>query len=245
MADQLFSITQNDLQEYHICNEISAKELIKTAAEAQYPYMALTEKGTIISEAEYAELEQSEKCGIAIAFDLDRNNFEVSVINHGEGGIADNFRTEENTEHQKHHLGEFRSIAVENFMIEKEEPNLNANSYILVSSDNMDGDKQKLLETAVSRVLAEGEPSDFINQNFYEELSVRAEGDNIRLEMLLCSYEENQDMSVYHTLAVEYAEDKPIEIPCSTEEIQMMKQTVQEYQKEHGKTKQEEMHKSA
>ena len=35
MADQLFSITQNDLQEYHICNEISAKELIKTAAEAQ------------------------------------------------------------------------------------------------------------------------------------------------------------------------------------------------------------------
>lgn len=111
----------------------------------------------------------------------------------------------------------------------------NVTEYYLVYSNEIHSDKEyKLLEIAISRSLADGKPSDFINSDFFQDLYVRTEGDDIKLMMTMVSYDENVDMSVYEKLAAPYHEERAIEIPLIQQETDSIRQAVQTYEQTHG-----------
>ena len=111
----------------------------------------------------------------------------------------------------------------------------NVTEYYLVYSNAIQSNKEhKLLETAISRSLADGKPSDFINSDFFQDLYVRTEGDDIKLMMTMVSYNENVDMSVYKKLAIPDFQEGVIEIPLLPQETDSIRQAVKAYEQVHG-----------
>ena len=99
----VFSIEQYDEVQYFKTDK-SAENLFETVGNSEHAFIDLTKMGTRISEAEFAEIEQSDRVTFSADFDLNDKSARVTEINNGKGGIADADRTDENTSVQEIHL---------------------------------------------------------------------------------------------------------------------------------------------
>ena len=86
----VFSLEQNDEVQYFKTSE-TVENLLETARNSEYAFVDLTKMGTRISEAEFAEIEQSNRVIFSADFDLDSRNAKITEIN----GIADADRDSE------------------------------------------------------------------------------------------------------------------------------------------------------
>lgn len=96
----VFSIEQYDEVQYFKTAE-TAENLLETAKNSEHAFIDLAKMGTRISEAEFAEIEQSDCVTFSADFDLNAKSARVTEINNGKGGIADTDRTDENTSMQE------------------------------------------------------------------------------------------------------------------------------------------------
>ncbi|MBP3760305.1 MAG: hypothetical protein J6I55_02330, partial [Ruminococcus sp.] len=87
----LFITQQNSEVRYYKTAE-TADTLIETAKNSEHAFIDLDKMGTRISEAEFAEIEQSERVNYSADFDLDNRSVQVTEIN----GIAEPDRNNEN-----------------------------------------------------------------------------------------------------------------------------------------------------
>ena len=87
----LFSIEQYSVIRYYKTAE-TADTLIKTAKNSERPFIDLDKMGIRISEAEFAEIEQSDRVNYSAEFDFNNRNVQVTEIN----GIAEPDRNSEN-----------------------------------------------------------------------------------------------------------------------------------------------------
>ena len=87
----LFSLEQNGELRYYKTDS-KANELLKTAKSSEHAFIDLAKMGTQITEAEYAEIEQSDRVKYSADFNLDRQTADITAINNGRGGIAENDR---------------------------------------------------------------------------------------------------------------------------------------------------------
>lgn len=88
----VFSLEQNGEVQYFKTTETS-ENLLETAKSSEHAFIDLAKMGTRISEAEFAESEQSDRVTFSADFDLDSRNAKITEIN----GIADADRNSENT----------------------------------------------------------------------------------------------------------------------------------------------------
>ena len=101
----LYSVEQNDEIRYYETSE-SINDILAAAA-SDRAFVELSTHGRRISEAEYAELQQSAKFGFSVDVDLNENSASVCMVNNGKGGIPDQNRTAENTEYKRINISEF------------------------------------------------------------------------------------------------------------------------------------------
>ena len=71
-------------------------EDILNVAQQEKPFLKLMAMGDQITEAEYAEIQQSDSFTYAVEMNFDNDSAEIYVVNEGKGGIAENDRTEDN-----------------------------------------------------------------------------------------------------------------------------------------------------
>ena len=234
----LFSVSQNDETRYYISEDKTTEELLRIAVDSEVPFVSLAESGKPISGTEHAELEQSAECGVSVDFNLDESTAHIYEINDGKGGIPEGERTDSNVSFQDVNIAEYREIHISAEDIQNSVHDRNVTEFYLAYSNEIQSAQEyNLLETAVSRSLADGKPSDFINSDFFQDLYIRTEGDDIKLMMTMASYDENVDMSVYEKLAIpDYHEEGAIEIPLIQQEIDNLKQAVQIYEQTHEKS---------
>ena len=242
MADTIYLVAKGSEERYYISKGKTAEELLKIAAESENPFTALCEEGKRLTLADHTTEEQSERCGVSVDFHLDENTADIYEINEGKGGISEENRTDSSVSHQEVNIAEYRELDITAEDIQQSAHDRNVTEYYLVYSNEIQSDKEyKLLETAVSRSLADGKPSDFINSDFFQDLYVRTEGDDIKLMMTMASYDENVDMSVYEKLAIPDFQEGVIEIPLLQQETDSIRQAVQTYEQTHGKSQANEI----
>lgn len=99
----LFRIEQNGEVRYYKTDSM-ANDLLKTARSSQHAFIDLSEMGSRISEAEYAEIEQSDRVKYSAEFDLDRQTADLTAINKGKGGIAEGDRKDSDIVTYHHRL---------------------------------------------------------------------------------------------------------------------------------------------
>ncbi|MBR7083631.1 MAG: hypothetical protein IKI37_00380, partial [Oscillospiraceae bacterium] len=87
----LFIAQQNSEVRYYKTAE-TADTLIETAKTSEHAFIDLDKMGTRISEAEFAEIEQSDHVNYSADFDLDNRTVQITEIN----GIAESDRNNEN-----------------------------------------------------------------------------------------------------------------------------------------------------
>ncbi len=91
----IFSIEQNGETRYYEANRTDIDAVID-AAKADHPMIAAENIGKRISEARYAEIEQSDKLSASVSVNVNLGFAQVYEINHGKGGIREEDRTEQN-----------------------------------------------------------------------------------------------------------------------------------------------------
>ena len=100
----VFSLEQNGEVQYFKTSE-TAENLLETAKNNEHAFIDLAKMGTRISEAEFAEIEQSDRVTFSADFDLDNRNTKITEIN----GIADSDRNSENISVQEIRLDSVES----------------------------------------------------------------------------------------------------------------------------------------
>lgn len=97
VGQALLSVEQSGVIRYYTFNGQSADDIL-AAANTDKPFLAVSALGSErISEAEFAEIQQSEAFTYSVSVDLDRKSAEVYTVNGGHGGIAEADRTEQNS----------------------------------------------------------------------------------------------------------------------------------------------------
>ena len=102
----LLSFEQFGETRYRIVDE-TANDILKLANSSEKPFMALTDIGTAVSEAEFAEVMQSTQAKFSVEINFDSNTVNIMAVNGGKGGIADNDRNESNTYFRTAKLSDF------------------------------------------------------------------------------------------------------------------------------------------
>lgn len=101
----LFSISKYDDTRYYKVSDMTASELIDLANNSDKPFAALSDKGEKLSEAGYAELQQSDAFGFSVEFDFDQQKASVCTVNDGKGGVSEGSRTDANMTFETVELG--------------------------------------------------------------------------------------------------------------------------------------------
>ncbi len=96
----VFSLEQNGEVQYFKTAE-TAEKLLETVKNSEHAFIDISKLGTRISEAEFAEIEQSKAVTFSAEIDLDIKTAKLTEINNGKGGIADPDRNSENTSVQE------------------------------------------------------------------------------------------------------------------------------------------------
>ena len=99
----LFSVEQNGFTSYYDMGVMSFEELRQHFMESEHPFMGLG--GKELSEADFAQLEQSDKVSLSVTADIDNDVIQIYEIN----GITEEERTRENTRIWEMELSEYVS----------------------------------------------------------------------------------------------------------------------------------------
>ena len=99
----LFSVEQNGFTSYYDMGVMSFEELRKHFMESEHPFMGLG--GKELSEADFAQMEQSDMASLSVTADIDNDVIQIYEIN----GISEEERTDENTRTWEMELSEYIS----------------------------------------------------------------------------------------------------------------------------------------
>ena len=96
VSDTIFTVNGNGERRFFKANaQISAEDILRAVANTDHNPQ-FDELGVALSEAAFAEIEQSVTLGISVDIDLDHQTADIFEVNGGRGGVADPDRTSEN-----------------------------------------------------------------------------------------------------------------------------------------------------
>ncbi|MCR4646400.1 MAG: hypothetical protein K5695_13505 [Oscillospiraceae bacterium] len=96
VTETVFAVTRSGDTTYWKANTaVSPEEILRAAANTDHNPQ-FDELGVALSEAAFAEIEQSVTLGISVDIDLDHQTADIFEVNGGRGGVADPDRTSEN-----------------------------------------------------------------------------------------------------------------------------------------------------
>ena len=104
----LFSVEINGEHSFYKVENKTADDILSIATSDE-PYLRLNDIGNKISEAEYAEIQQSAAFTYSVDVNLDNKSAVVYSINDNMGGIAEGDRTDENTSVTTIRLADYKS----------------------------------------------------------------------------------------------------------------------------------------
>lgn len=93
----VFSIEQNGEVRYFEANSTDVMDILEAGKHA-LPMQAAEIIGKRISEAEFAEIEQSDKLSVSVSMNADNRTAQIYEINGGKGGVSEANRTDQNIE---------------------------------------------------------------------------------------------------------------------------------------------------